>query len=174
MKNNILAEGTFSLESDLMSLNIIDFNRLNGYWSDPGAAMRTLFSHLRDGFALYAIYDVPNFDSAPERSDFPNWTHVGNHVQLGRRFWNWFRFHFPDYVLNLGDSPDFQAHKIDSSGHHWIWGDFGQVSASAFALSQKQMAPGDMWISVLDDGPRHVVITYHVDCRIKFDFKHID
>lgn len=149
-----------------MSLDIIDFRRLNGYWSDPGAAMRTIFSHMCDGRASYCVYQVPDFDDAPLRNDFPNWTHVGDHVQLGRRFWNWFHHRFAKYHLNLSDSPDFQAHRIDDSTRHWIWGDFGQVSASAFALSQKQMVPDDMWISVLDDGYRHVVITYHIDCRI--------
>ncbi len=47
MTNILLEEGNFSLESDLMALDIIDFDRLNGYWPNPGAAMRTIFSHMK-------------------------------------------------------------------------------------------------------------------------------
>ncbi len=169
MTNVLLEEGNFSLESDLMALDIIDFDRLNGYWPNPGAAMRTIFSHIKDGRASYSIYQVPDFDSVPSREDFPKWKHTGDHLQLGKRFWNWFLFKFPQYELNLMDSPDFQAIKRTGERSDWIWGDFGRVSASAFAWSQKMMRPGHIWISVMDDGYRHVVITSHIDCTPTFD-----
>jgi len=159
--NPPINKGAFVSESDVLGLEIIDFRRLNGSWPDAGAAMRTIFSFMRDGNATYEVFNVPNFEDAPVRQDFPDWYHPGDHVRIARIFWNWFHHHFPAYKLMLGDSPDFQC--IKSNPRHCIWGDFGQVSASAFALCQKFMRAGDMWMSVLDGGSKHVLITYWSD-----------
>ena len=161
--NPPIKKGTFESESDLLALDIVDFSRLNGYWPNAGAAMRTIFNFLKDGNATYEVFNVPGFDDAPPRDDFPDWSHVGNHVDVARRFWNWFHHHFPQYELNLSDSPDFQCIKRGEDSTHFIWGDFGQVSASAFALCQKLCRAGDMWMSVLDRGHTHVLVTYWSD-----------
>lgn len=160
--------GLFKSPSDLLSLEIIDFNRLNGSWANPGAAMDTIFSHLRDGRASYVVYDVPEFWEAPLSPGFPEWNHVGNHPAIGRQLWNWFRWRLPEYELKFMDSPDFCATRSTGGRTHFIWGDIGTVSASAFAYSQKLMRQGDMWMSILDDGSRHVLIDHHASCMIDY------
>ena len=55
--------------------------------------------------------------------------------------------------LTLSDSPDFQGTLTgitkDGERTPWFWGDIGTVSASAFALTIKQMDAHDLWISIL-------------------------
>jgi hypothetical protein len=146
----------FNSPTDLMSLEIIDFQRLNGYWSHSGAAMTTIFSHLERGRASYAIYDVPDFDQAPDTPDWLCWDHVGDHAMIGRKLWNWFHEKLPEYTLTFRDAPDFQAHAYKDGHTHFIWGDIGMVSASSFAWAQKFMRPDDIWMSILNGGHRHV------------------
>ena len=55
--------------------------------------------------------------------------------------------------LTLSDSPDFQGTLTgitkDGERTPGFWGDIGTVSASAFAMTIKQMGAHDLWISVL-------------------------
>lgn len=81
--------------------------------------------------------------------------------------WDWFHYHFPGYILSFGDQPDFQAIKDDDDGRHVICGDIGQISPQAFAFSLTAIGPGDTWISILDEGKRHVVITFYDGFRAK-------
>ena len=160
-------EAEFKDQSDLLGLEIIDFSRTNNYWPNPGKAMETVFGFLRDGRANYSVYKVSDFLNAPERQDFPEWDHVGDHhTVVAKRFWNWFRWKFPAYKLTMADEPDFTAYKEEpAGGAHFIFGDIGQVSVSAFALAQKRMMAGSMWISVLGRGDTHVVISSNINCE---------
>ena len=169
-QNNILPgevyDAEFTSELDLLSLDIIDFNRLNGcFRGDKGYALKSIYSGLGNGCASYSIYQVPDFLDAPECGEFPaDWTHAGSeHNKIARLFFNWFRWKFPLYQLSMWDEPDFQAIKDDETGHHIINGDIGQVSASTFKLVMTNARAGMMWISVLDGGKKHVVITHNVN-----------
>ncbi|MDQ3847610.1 MAG: hypothetical protein M3261_01485 [Thermoproteota archaeon] len=147
---------------DILEANIIDFNRLNGYWGSPVGALNTILSWFKDA-ATIAYMHFEDFHDAPERDDWPEWKHVGNHPELGRKYWNWFFWNFPKGELRFSDSPDFQGFfPPDDAGHSaWFWGDIGQVSASAFTRVQKLMNDGAIWISILGDGRDHVVIQPH-------------
>jgi hypothetical protein len=154
------ARQLFKHPAELAALGIIDFRRIYGYWKSEYAAAIYLGGLLVD-VASFVIYDVPDFDAHPERDDWPGWSHVGSHPAIGRKMWDSFHHHFPRYKLTFGDQPDFQAIKEDDEGGHFIWGDIGQVSPHAFALTLNAIRPDDMWISILDEGRRHVVITFH-------------
>lgn len=156
----------FKNPADLSKLGIIDFRRLHSYWESEETAVQYLGGLLVD-VADYTVYDVPDFDSYPKRDDWPGWSHAGGHPVIGRRMWNWFHHYFPDYKLSFGDQPDFQAIKEDAKGRHVICGDIGQVSPQAFAFSLTAVGPGDMWISILDEGRRHVAITFYDGYRTK-------
>lgn len=149
----------FSRAGELASLGIIDFRRLHGYWRTREEAV-TYLGGLLCGAADYVLYDVPDFNSCPGRDDWPGWVHVGNHPAIGRKLWDWFHHHFPSYTLVLGDQPDFNAWAPCPHGTHFIRGDIGQVSPQAFAFALNGMQPGDLWISVLNGGRTHVVITF--------------
>jgi len=144
---------------DILELNIIDFNRLNGVWGNPREAIDTIFSWfdpmLTPG-AVFTICNIDDFERAPDRDDFPDWKHIGSHVEIAKYFWNWFFFNHPNGHLRLSDSPDFWG----NFGEFFptMRGDFGKVSASTFALSQKAMQKNDIWVSVLGNGSEHVII----------------
>jgi len=136
---------TFRSPTDVLRLEIIDFRRLNGYWGNSGDALDRVYEVLSEGSAVYGEYDVPDFDLAPVRDDFPGWDHRGNHQVLGPPFWNWFKWQLPGYKLRLGDQPDFQAVTTIKGGlRHFIWGDIGRVSASTFMFTLLHMRPGDL------------------------------
>lgn len=146
-------------EMDLMSLNIIDWNRLNGCWYSPDEAVVTITSWFR-GHALATECVIHNFKDAPEaEKPFPGWDHVGGHESEGMLYWNWFYWNHPGGVLKFSDSPDFYGKFEDGER---FWGDIGKVSASAFAMSQKMMRAHDLWISDLYNG-RHVLIEPMID-----------
>jgi len=84
---------------------------------------------------------------------------TGDHPRVGRLLWNWFHHTFPDYGLILADQPDFQAIRRAPNPRHVIWGDIGMISPQAFAWALLGARPDDMWISILDGGFRHVVIS---------------
>lgn len=149
----------FSSPRELVALGIIDFGRLHGYWGSREKAVAHIGGLLCGG-ADYVVYEVPDFDACPVRDDWPGWSHVGGHPPIGRKLWDWFHHHLPDYSLVLKDQPDFQAIKRTAEGTHFINGDIGQVSPQAFVFAMNGAKPGDMWISVLDGGKRHVVITF--------------
>lgn len=148
----IIKQFQVKTKKDIERLNIIDFNRLNGHWQYSDQAMATIFSWFKHK-AKVTIYEIEGYEDAPDRGDFPEWQHVGNHEREAKEYWNWFRSAHPDAELNLSDSPDFCG--TFRNGNRFF-GDFGQVSASAFAYTQKQLREHDLWISVL--GHIHVII----------------
>ena len=161
MRTPLPDQRQFSSPSDVLRADVVDIYRLNGYWSNPGDALDRIFDILSSGSAVYGIYDVPDFDSAPMRDDFPGWSHTGGHEPIGRRLWNWFHQSMPTYKLVLSDSPDFQATTtLEDGAQHFIWGDIGRVSASTFVHTLLQMRPGDLWMSIKDGGAQHVLIMF--------------
>lgn len=151
---------------DIVSLDIIDFNRLNGCFRNSAEAITTIFSwfnpHNFSGhkIATVTIIEVPDFFNAPQRDDWPGWEHSGRHVEVGRNYWNWFFLGQPKGELHLGDSPDFYG---QLPNEHNFWGDIGKVSASTFAMVQKTLGANDLWISLLDEGKTQVIIETHLD-----------
>jgi hypothetical protein len=156
----------FSRPAELAALGIIDFRRLHGYWRTREQALAYL-GGLLCGAADYVVYDVPDFGSCPRSDDWPGWAHVGNHPAIGRKLWDWFRFHLPHYTLVLDDQPDFRAWAPGRSGIHFVRGDIGKVSPQAFAFALNGVRPGDLWISILNGGRTHVAITFLDGIRSK-------
>ena len=156
---------------DILSLDIIDFNRLNGYWDNPAQALDTIFSWFNP--ELYCGYNVatitkvriPNFNDAPIRTDFPGWSHVGGHEAIAKDYWDWFYWNHPGGNLHLSDSPDFYGNFEDGT---MFWGDIGKVSASAFAITQKTMGANDLWISIPGGGSTQTIIETHIDIKAAF------
>ena len=148
---------------DVMKLDIIDWDRLNGSWHNPADALLSIV----DWFAGTARYMIVEYDlrQAPKRSDWPGWDHLGNHKFLGQLFWNTF------YARNLGklifsDEPDFYG-SLTLPGcpkEVRFFGDVRRVSAQTFALVQKKMNKHDLWISVLNE-ERLVIIENLVDTQ---------
>jgi hypothetical protein len=144
-------------KDDIFELGIIDFNRLNGVFQNPNDALNTIFSWYELG-AIVSIIDCSDiWGEVKTRNDFPGWKHVGTHVEVGKKYWDFFWANFEGLEntwLQFSDSPDFQG-AIEGKT---FWGDIGQVSASAFAISQKQMDKGSLWITIIDNGNTHVLI----------------
>lgn len=150
----VLDQGFFQSDYDILKLNIIDWNRLNGTWGNPGDAIRTITSWLV-GRAGYTVLES-DLHRYPVRNDWPGWEHPGDHERLGRLYWNCFHAsHLGE--LHFSDAPDFYGRIVTQDGEQQIWGDIGKVSAQAFAITQKKMGKHDIWVSVLDD-VREVVI----------------
>lgn len=83
-----------------------------------------------------------------ERDDFPGWTHVQDHEQMGRLFWTYFHYRFRGR-LYFADSPDFWGTLTHSQGDEIrFWGDIGKVSPIGLVEAQRQMSAFDLWISV--------------------------
>lgn len=146
---------------DVLKLKIIDWNRLNGYWNNPAEALDAITSW----FAGNAYYSIIEHDirAAPQRDDFPGWKHVGAHEEIGELFWNDFHDRL-NGKLTFSDSPDFYGELYGEDGKvgNLFWGDIGQVSASAFAHTQKQLSAHDLWISVLSE-TRQIIIEPLID-----------
>lgn len=155
----ILRQFTISTASDILSLDVIDFNRLNGCWPNSGKAMDTILSWF-NGVAIATEVVIPNYFDAPERNDFLGWSHVGGHEEVGKYYWNWFYWNHENGNLNFSDSPDFYGEFGDGAR---FWGDVGRVSASAFAMTQKGMGAHDLWITLKGDGNHQVLIETQVD-----------
>jgi len=150
----IIEQKLFTSELDIMKLNIIDWNRLNGSWRNPAEALRTISSWFV-GNAAYTILraDLTEF---PERSDWPGWKHAGRHERLGRLYWN--AFYDSDMgTITFADEPDFSGMLIFPGYERHFWGDIGKVSAQCFAMTQKCMREGDLWISVLDERTQVII-----------------
>jgi len=142
-----------------LEAEIIDFNRLNAVWKNSGDALKTIFSWF-DNVATITKVRIPDFHDAPIRDDWPEWKNIGNHPQIGKAYWNWFFLHHERGELNFSDAPDFYG---EFEGGGMFWGDIGKVSASTFAMTQKGMSAGDLWISLLEDGGLQVVIECHIN-----------
>ena len=143
---------------DILSLDIVDLNRLNGYWSNPAECIDSMWSWLtmngKGGF--FASWVEPDTWGQHTREDFPEWKHVGNHVSVGIDYWAWFmstRQNDSD-SLSFSDSPDFYG---DIGSNHF-WGDIGKCSPDVITRTVKQMQAGDLWISLVGDGSLHIVL----------------
>lgn len=148
---------------DILELNIIDFNRLNGSWNNQGDALKTIFSWFKNT-AMVTRIKVDDFRNAPVLDNWPGWEHAGYHEKIGQLYWNWFYCNHPGGEIHFSDSPDFWGLMPPYEGKRArIHGDIGKVSASAFSFSQKFMRINDIWISVLDNGEEHVVIESFMD-----------
>lgn len=151
----ILEHGVFRSADDLVRLEIIDWHRLNGYWRHSGEALDSVSSWLI-GTSHWSILRQPMRDDS-YAPNWPRWKHVGDHEYFGRLFWNHFHANYSGELI-LGDEPDFTGvirWKDDASTY--FCGDFGQVSASVFALMIRQLRAHDLWISVLDDTTQVVI-----------------
>jgi hypothetical protein len=144
----------FKSQFDLMALNIVDWNRLNGYWDNPAEALETLSSWFV-GTSYYTVVDL-DITKAPERDDFPGWEHVGGHERIGKLYWNWFHASLKGKLV-FSDSPDFYGEiQIGDKIQHF-WGDIGKVSPFALAQTQKSMDIGDLWISIVSTKQQVVI-----------------
>lgn len=142
---------------DILELDIIDFNRLNGVFRDTREALETVFSWFNNT-AVVTDAIIDDFFDAPKRIDWPGWDHCGNHPEIGELYWNWF-FWKGLGTIQFSDSPDFHG----TIGDKLFFGDIGKVSASTFALTQKGMGSHDLWISILDNGRRHIIVETQID-----------
>lgn len=140
--------------NDLFKLNIIDWNRLNGYWSNPLEALQSVGSW----FTNTSHYTVMAIDitKAPQRTDFPGWDHVGHHEQVGELYWNWFHANHKG-ELHFSDSPDFYGNFQVDEGKCGFYGDIGKASPIALASIQKQMVLGDIWISIVNEEKQVII-----------------
>lgn len=148
---------------DMLRLDVIDWSRPYGMWEHPGETVRAITSC----FCKKARYTIIQHDllGAPDRDDWPGWTHTGDHPSLARLFWNDFHTRFSG-TLTFSDEPDFSGtiHVPDSPKPVRFWGDLGRVSPQAFAMVQKKMVQHDLWISV----PNHrkqIIIETLVDIQ---------
>jgi len=132
----------------ILQLDIIDWNRLNGYWDNTFDALQVVADWLTD-VTEYAILRT-SLKLAPERADWPGWKHVGDHVAVGRLFWNWFHWKKRG-TLVFADSPDFSGTlELPHGKTVRFWGDIGKVSPSTFLETIKRMDKDDIWISIPD------------------------
>jgi hypothetical protein len=152
--SKIIEQGPIRNVEDLVKLHIIDWRRLNGSYQHEYEAMKVAESWLA-GRASYTIIDH-DLNLAPERDDWPEWEHVGNHTGIARLFWNDFHYRLKG-SLNLVDEPDFYGSMQFKDSSNDFWGDIGQVSAQCFLLVMRQMKAHDLWISLLDE-KRQVII----------------
>lgn len=156
---NIIKQGTFTSLSEIGSLRIMDFNRCNGLWeNNPVTAMETAGNLLIGNFK-YTIVEI-DMSKYPERSDWPGWSHVGNHEPLGRMYWNCFFSHKNRGTLKFSDLPDFDGTLYDPRLGRDIafYGDIGMVSASTFLMDVvPRMHHGDLWISVPNENTQIIL-----------------
>lgn len=107
------------------------------------------------------VYRVRNFWSCPEVSGWKDWKHVGNHVGIGKQFYNYAKTILPVKSLVFSDSPDFygefEGETLEDQTPRFF-GDIGTVSFGAFFHSWINMRMGDYWISVLGNGDIHLLI----------------
>lgn len=168
----ILEQGTIKDSYDIMKLNIIDWNRLNGSWSNAGEALKTITSWFK-GRAQYSIVEY-DLTIAPNRNDWPEWNHIGNHERMGRLYWNTFKGReIEGETLVFSDAPDFYGKMVAFEGCSRkfvdFWGDIGRVSAQAFAITQKSMRAHDIWIS-LPDEKHQIIIEVQSDIKALYAY----
>ena len=152
---------------DLVRLNIVDFGRHNGkLFGGPHNAIALIAQHTV-GTMCYTV--IPeDYSTYPQRTDFPEWHHVGDHVSIARLYWNKFHALFPGSHITFGDSPDFAGTLIADRYSLNFCGDIGQVSPIAFLQSIQGMLPGDLWISIL--GNREVVLEAQLQHPLNSEF----
>jgi hypothetical protein len=165
----IVERGQFHEVRDIVKLNIIDWKRLNGLFSDQYTAMERVGTFLMSAHASYAICKI-RLSDFPERDDWTGWRHVGMHEQTGKLYWNFFRA-TQQGELAFSDEPDFYGNLFPPYVHQVtpFWGDIGVVSVSTFAHALSQMQRGhNLWISVEEDVQTviEVALGSELDCPI--------
>jgi hypothetical protein len=96
-------QGLIESERDIMKLDIIDWNRLNGSWANSFDALQTIASW----FVQKAYFTVVKHDLrfAPN-IDWPGWKHAGSHEYLGHLYWNDFYYRQRGNLV-FSDEPGF-------------------------------------------------------------------
>jgi len=141
--------GEIKSARDLMKLEIIDWNRLIGYWKNIPEAAESLASWLIESESQYSIIKC-RMDDAPERDDWPGWKHIGHHPEIGQVFWNWFHYHQKGEI-HFSDSPDFFGKlRLGDWPERTFFGDIGLVSAPTFSRTIRALRAHDVWITVVD------------------------
>jgi hypothetical protein len=162
--NQPIAHKLITSEHDIMTLDIINWRGLNGSWRNPGDALRTIASWFINT-THYTITPI-DLEQAPHRDDFPGWKHIGDHPRMGHLYWNWFHDNL-DGELYFSDSPDFYGtFRNDGGPDAHFYGDIERVSAQAFAITQKRMNFGDIWISVFIN--KQIIIEPMVDIQERY------
>src|SRR5438552_951850 len=100
----VIEQGRLSSRKKVATLGCFDWSRFNGYWDESSEAIDCVASWLV-GRSTYTLLRT-NLCNAPERDDFPGWRHNGNHVEMGKRYWNWFHARYHG-TLHFADQPDF-------------------------------------------------------------------
>jgi hypothetical protein len=158
---NIEHDVAITSVDQILALDIIDWNRLNGYWTNPAEALHDIASVLVNGSA-YSIWQTA-FHLAPARSDWPGWSHPGQHVPIAQLFWNWF-FWKKKGTLAFADAPDFSGTLVLQGKRIRFWGDIGKASPITFLETLKQMDVHDIWI-ILPDAQTQIVLEANVSFR---------
>lgn len=157
----VLREGVINDPLTLPKLDIIDYGRpslFGGAWG----AIDAINSVVVCGFEYLEI--KMNLCAYPEQPGFPDWSHVGDHEEIGRLYWNMFKSRFPDGTLRFHDSPDFSG-TINFDGFNSNFrGDIGKVGPMAFYESIITSQPGDLWITVF--GNRQVILSATVNAYV--------
>jgi len=141
---------------DLLEADIIDIQRCSPF-PNSAKALQACYSGLERA-AYLTIIEINDFWDAPEREDWSGWKHSSNHDKIGEQLWNWLWWKCSDIIksLSFGDSPDFLGEFCNGS---WFSGDIGKVSPLAFMLTAGgRFRANDLWVSILDDGARQVII----------------
>lgn len=161
----LIEQGIIRSTDDITRLNFIDFGRLNGHFQNNILSALRAASTLLVNTTAFTVAQT-DLRAFPARSDWPGWTHAGNHESLGKLYWNFFFWGFQGRSpqLRFHDEPDFSGSFIDDTGvERWIYGDIGQVSASTFIVdTYKSMRGHDLWISVLDEH-RQIILEPQID-----------
>src|SRR5579859_780627 len=154
---SIIEQGMITGAHDICKLQIIDWNRLNGYWNNDPSQAITIATQWLTHDAAYTIAHIP-LHRVPDRPDWPGWTHTGSHEELGKLFWN--NFHATCRgTLTFADEPDFTGTFIHPAlaSPAQFYGDIGKVSASTFLFTLTRMHAGDRWISVLNEETQVII-----------------
>lgn len=146
----------FEKPSDILRLEVIDLNRHSSAFKNEGDALDRLWDLLGDHRAAYTIQDAPDFWETPEAEGWEDWNHVGSvHQEVGPKLYDWLMRTYPGSEVRFSDEPDFQVVCPDGM---IINGDIGRVAMSTFVFAWLHLNAGDWWLSVSDDGKRHVII----------------
>lgn len=147
----VTRQGAIRSMRDFVNLNIVDWSRYEIAWENPLDAMVSLSSWFV-GKCYYSILQT-NLCEYPEQDGFPAWNHSGPHADMGRAFWNHFRYRFCDQsVLQFSDSPDFYGVIIHDHEPRSVpfCGDIGTASPMALRESIQMLSKDSLWISVVN------------------------
>ena len=157
----ILEQKVISSQDDIVKLNIIDFKRCNGLWENNFLKALNAVSPWLIGNVMYTVIQE-DMRVYPQRNDFPEWEHVGNHKYMAKLYWNMFYAKF-DGTLLFHDAPDFSGLLKFDNGEVNFYGDIGQVSVSAFGVDVlPKLNRGDLWISIASE-QQHTILEFMCD-----------